>query len=142
MQSDEVIAQAYRTVNVRSGPSTEYDIIGQLNSGNEARITGRSDEESNWLRIEFEAQEGWVAYFTVTVVGDANTLPVVEPLADRSDAPVLRTSDSDGRASFTEISSFRHSGELTCEVVPAWNTSGSGTLEPGSSADVTGRTDR
>ncbi len=139
MQSDEVIAQAYRTVNVRSGPSTEYDIIGQLNSGNEARITGRSDEESNWLRIEFGAHEGWVAYFTVTVVGDAGTLPVVQPLADRTGAAGLAqpTATVEHRTGDIFISAFRR---VNVRSGPGMEYQRIGTLEPGSSADITGRT--
>ncbi len=140
MQSGEVIAQAYRTVNVRSGPSTEYDIIGQLNSGNEARITGRSDEESNWLRIEFGVQEGWVAYFTVTVVGDASTLPVVEPLADRSSAPglIFPTPTVEHSSGDTFVSAFRR---VNVRSGPGMEYQRIGTLDPGSSADIMGRTD-
>src|SRR5215208_5349565 len=76
---EEVIAQAYATVNVRSGPGTLYDIIGQLTSDNEVQITGRNDDESNWLRIDFEGRDGWVAYFTVSVFGNTEQLPVVTP---------------------------------------------------------------
>lgn len=139
MQSDEVIAQAYRTVNVRSGPSTEYIIIGQLISGNEARITGRSDDESNWLRIEFGAHEGWVAYFTITVVGDASTLPVVQPLADRSDAPgqVRPTATVEHSSGDIFISAFRR---VNVRSGPGMEYQRIGSLEPGSSADITGRT--
>ncbi len=140
MQSDEVIAKAYRTVNVRSGPSTEYDIIGQLNSGNETRITGRSDQESNWLRIEFGAQEGWVAYFTVTVIGDVGTLPVVEALEDRVDASNLAspTPTVAHRSDDVYISTFRR---VNVRSGPGMEYQRIGTLDPGNSADITGRTD-
>ena len=139
MQSDEVIAKAYRTVNVRSGPSTEYDIIGQLNSGNETRITGRSDQESNWLRIAFGAQEGWVAYFTVTVVGDASTLPVVEALADRADASnfVSPTPTVAHRSGDVYMSTFRR---VNVRSGPGMEYQRIGALDPGNSADITGRT--
>src|SRR5690606_78806 len=88
---DEIIAQAYRTVNVRNGPGTEYAIIGQLNSGTQVQITGRSDTESNWLRIEFESREGWVAYFTVSVLGNAEQLPVVTPRGEQNGSTLRPT---------------------------------------------------
>lgn len=138
MQNDEIVAQAYRTVNVRSGPSTQYDIIGQLNSGDEVRITGRSDEESNWLRIDFGEKEGWVAYFTVTVIGPVDNLPVVEALADRSGAPTQISATPMVERGNTFVSVFRR---VNVRSGPGMEYRRLGILEPGSSADVKGRTE-
>ncbi len=139
MQNSEVIAQAYSTVNVRNGPGTEYDIIGQLNSGNEVPITGRSNNESDWLRINFEDKEGWLAYFTVTIVGDVNDLPIVEALADRTGlsserraTPLVRRSSSN-----TFASAFRR---VNVRSGPGIEFQRIGVLEPDSTADITGRT--
>jgi N-acetylmuramoyl-L-alanine amidase len=135
---DEVIAQAYATVNVRSGPGTQYDIIGQLTSGNEVQITGRSDEESNWLRIDFEGRDGWVAYFTVSVLGNTEQLPVVAPRNVQAIAPMPATATPANIQATSELyaTAYRivnvRSGPGT-EYVPI------GTLQPGNSADVTGR---
>ncbi len=135
---DEVIAQAYATVNVRSGPGTQYDIIGQLTSGNEVEITGRNDEESNWLRISFAGREGWVAYFTVSVLGNADQLPIVASRTPQDNTPV--------RATATPI----HIQADSSLFITAYRTvnvrSGPGTeyvsigsLQTGNTADVTGK---
>ena len=137
--SSIVTAQAYRTVNVRSGPSTQYPVIGQLQSGMIVNVTARSDSESNWLRISFGGQEGWVAYFTVTVIGITDRLPVAEPLA----APPGR-----GPAVTPTPTANRSSGGPSIEVFRRVNVrSGPGmeyeriaTLEPGFMTEVTGRT--
>ncbi len=72
-----VVAEAFRTVNVRSGPGIEYEQIGQLEDGDTLAVTGRSDSDNNWLLIEYENGEGWVAYFTVSVSGYLDNLPIV-----------------------------------------------------------------
>jgi uncharacterized protein YraI len=78
-ESTGVTAHAFREVNIRQGPGMQFDRIGQLTSGDEVDVTGRSDTGNNWLLIDFAGQSGWIAYFTVTIEGDPNTLPVVEP---------------------------------------------------------------
>jgi|FLYN01.1.fsa_nt_gi N-acetylmuramoyl-L-alanine amidase len=76
---DSVTITAYGRVNVRSGPSMAYDIVGQLDVEDEATATARNNENNDWLLIENEEIEGWVAYFTVSVRGDPDTLPVLIP---------------------------------------------------------------
>jgi uncharacterized protein YraI len=142
LAQDEVIARAYRTVNVRSGPGTEYEPVGQLTSGSEAPINGRSNEMSDWLRIDFRGVEGWVAYFTVTVLGDVDDLPVVTP-RDSLDVP------GSVIAPVPTPTPFHTSGDAfvtTYRRVNVRSGPGSeytviGSLEASSSADVTGRTD-
>lgn len=137
---DAVIAQAYATVNVRSGPGTQYDIIGQLTSGNEVQITGRSDEESNWLRISFEGREGWVAYFTVSVLGNTEQLPIVAPRASQEAAPVRPTSTpaSLQATSTVFVTAYR---VVNVRSGPGTEYVSIGSLQPSSSADVTGRSE-
>ncbi|MBZ0296930.1 MAG: SH3 domain-containing protein [Anaerolineae bacterium] len=82
-----VTAYVFRTVNVRSGPSIEFERIGQLESGDTVAVTGRSDTGNNWLQIEFEDMVGWVAYFTVSVSGNPDALPVIEMDLDPTPIP-------------------------------------------------------
>ncbi len=135
---DEVIARAYRTVNVRSGPGTQYDTIGQLTSGNEVKITGRSDEESDWLRVEFDGREGWVAYFTVSVLGDTSGLSVVEPISDMPDAmvPVIATPTMLHAQTNIYVTAYR---AVNVRSGPGIDYVRLGNLESGSTVDVTGR---
>jgi uncharacterized protein YraI len=75
----DLFVEAFRTVNVRSGPSIRYTRIGQLRLGDSADITGRSSTENNWLRIDLNGREGWVSIAVVEVTGDPDDAPVVEP---------------------------------------------------------------
>lgn len=79
---DGVVAQAFRTVNVRSGPGMDYEQIGQLENGDTVLVTGRSNDMSDWLQIDLNGEAGWVAYFTVSVSGDPDSLPLVERPVD------------------------------------------------------------
>lgn len=59
-------------VNVRSGPGTEYTILGKLRSGDAVDITGKL-ADSSWLRVNFNGQEGWVLASLFDVSGDLTT---------------------------------------------------------------------
>jgi ribosome modulation factor len=51
---------AYSQVNVRSGPSTQFEPpIGALFAGQTAQVTGRLSDNS-WYRVIFNSREGWV----------------------------------------------------------------------------------
>ncbi|MEP7291820.1 MAG: SH3 domain-containing protein, partial [Chloroflexota bacterium] len=138
LAQDEVIAQTYGTVNVRRGPGTQYDIIGQLTSGNDVQITGRSDAESNWLRINFDGSEGWVAYFTVSVLGNTEQLPVVVPrVAQETLPPRLTVTPTTEQASGSIfVTAYR---AVNVRSGPGSEYISVGTLATGSIADVTGR---
>jgi uncharacterized protein YgiM (DUF1202 family) len=74
---DTVTMAAYGRVNVRSGPGMDYSIVGQLDVEDTAQVTGRSDNNNDWLYIENVDLKGWVAYFTVTIEGNPANLPVL-----------------------------------------------------------------
>lgn len=77
--STEVMVTAYGRVNIRSGPGMAYELIGQLEIGAEAWATARSNEDNDWLYVELEEVQGWVAYFTVQVSGNPDELPIRLP---------------------------------------------------------------
>ena len=76
---DGVSIMAFGRVNVRSGPGINYEVVGQLEIDDEAQATARSNYNNDWLYVENNSIAGWVAYFTVTVRGNANELPVLVP---------------------------------------------------------------
>ena len=67
-------------LNVRSGPGTEYDIIGQVIEGTQARILGANADHS-WVVIDFRGQWGWVAAYLADTIGDRNLVPIIKPPA-------------------------------------------------------------
>lgn len=73
----DFFASANFRVNVRSGPGTEYTILGQVRPGDALDITGRR-ADSQWLRVNFNGQEGWVSAALFNVTGDVATAPEAE----------------------------------------------------------------
>ena len=72
--------------NVRSGPGTEYDIIGKIIQGTQARILGATIDHS-WLVIDYRGQWGWLAGYLVDTFGDRNLVPIIQPPATPTPAP-------------------------------------------------------
>lgn len=54
-------------LNVRTGPGTDFDRIGQVNSGDEYEILEETDE---WIKIQYADMEGWITKEFVTINGD------------------------------------------------------------------------
>ena len=62
-------------MNVRSGPGTGYDVVGEANAGEEFPITGKNSE-GDWWRIDFQGQPGWI-HAPFVVAADAEDVLVV-----------------------------------------------------------------
>jgi hypothetical protein len=68
-------------VNVRTGPSLEYEKVGVLTAGQRALALGRSPG-GDWIQIEYPGVPGnvaWVYSPNVVVEPASVTLPIVEP---------------------------------------------------------------
>jgi hypothetical protein len=66
------LATAHVDTNVRSGPSTEYAIVGLLRADEQAKVYGVSPD-GHWWQIAFAAGSGgraWVPSTFVTVEGE------------------------------------------------------------------------
>jgi uncharacterized protein YraI len=74
---DSVTMIAYGRVNIRSGPGMEFNIVGQFDVDETAQVTGRNNTDNDWLYIETDDLQGWVAYFTVTIQGNPDNLPLL-----------------------------------------------------------------
>jgi hypothetical protein len=75
------------TINLRSGPSTDYTIIGYLLMGTEVKILGRNNA-GNWFFIDSGSQQGWIsgiAFQTTPVV--MPTLPILTPSPSPTPSP-------------------------------------------------------
>lgn len=72
--------------NVRSGPGTEYEVIGQIIQGTQARILGANVDHS-WLVIDYRGQWGWLAAYLVDSFGDRHLAPIIQPPAPPTPAP-------------------------------------------------------
>ncbi len=83
-----VVARITSSVqNVRSGPSTNFSVIGQLNQDEEVQVVG-TNIDASWLVIEFRGQEGWIANLSSLneITGNLNDLPIITPPASPTPA--------------------------------------------------------
>lgn len=64
------------SVNVRSGPGTQYTIVGNLAAGGSLPALGQLAGGS-WLQVSINGQIGWVAASVTRLDGDCGSLPVV-----------------------------------------------------------------
>ncbi|MCY3798943.1 MAG: ABC transporter substrate-binding protein [Chloroflexi bacterium] len=72
--------------NVRSGPGLQFEAIGQLQRGTQARVLGATPDYA-WLVIDFRGQWGWLASYLVATFGNRNLLPVIQPPATPTPIP-------------------------------------------------------
>lgn len=66
------------SLNVRSGPGTEHQPVGQISPGTKYAVLGRSGD---WVSIDYNGQTGWVAGWLVTITGvpvSAAPQPVID----------------------------------------------------------------
>ena len=74
-----VEGQASQTINVRSGPGTDFNTLGTVDSGESMTLTGKNGS-GTWLQIYFPGgpgDRGWVSAGFVTV-DDTSGLPVLD----------------------------------------------------------------
>lgn len=64
-------------VNVRSGPGTNYNVIGQINAGTTLAVTG-VNPTGDWYQVDYNGQAGWVSLTVVQVSGACGGLPVIQ----------------------------------------------------------------
>lgn len=81
-QPGSPLAVAGANVNIRSGPGTAYPVLGLLQVGQNAEISGLSPDNA-WWQIKFAGAvdgRGWVAAAYVTAQNTGN-IPIVQPPA-------------------------------------------------------------
>ncbi len=81
--------QTRNTVNVRSGPGTDYEIVGQMVYLEVRPIVGRAADTAWWVIPFTNETLGWVANNAVTVQGNISGLPIIgaEPIDGETATP-------------------------------------------------------
>jgi hypothetical protein len=64
-------------INLRSGPGTDYKVVGVLPQGETLEIVGRNNESTWWLIATQEGMFAWVSADLVTSTNLHNSIPVV-----------------------------------------------------------------
>jgi len=63
-------------LNVRTGPGTDYPIVGVLSQGDAVEVVGKNATAS-WLQIAYSGREAWVAAVYIDLVGSLAEVPEV-----------------------------------------------------------------
>lgn len=79
------VAIANDDINVRSGPGTDFDIVGGMFAGDRAAIISRN-AAGDWLLLQFEQGTGWVRSDFVTTEGDVSTVVVAQDVPNEPTA--------------------------------------------------------
>lgn len=79
------VVTAHR-LNLRSGPGTEYEVLGKLNQGTIVRLLGRN-REAKWLKVEVQnsGEVGWVHGKYLRVNTQVSSLPIIEMQSVRTE---------------------------------------------------------
>ncbi len=90
-QTAACTASSGGSVNVRSGPGTNYGIITTLQPGVQAPVVGQSD--SGWIVIQVNGVQGFVSQTVVGAFGNCAGLPFIAapPLGQQPQQPAAPT---------------------------------------------------
>lgn len=95
-----------QSVNVRKGPSSDYEKVGSLKTNDEVTVIGQANE-TGWYQIQYEGVEGFVSNKYVTenkVEEQASTVPSSNPTegtAATPETPPSNQAESTGHISWT-----------------------------------------
>lgn len=86
-QSSQAQLVAPGSVNIRSGPGVDYDIIGTLNANTTMPIIGRNLDSSWWQIKITDGTTGWVSNSVVSASNVAN-VPLADELSQNQSRPL------------------------------------------------------
>ncbi len=62
--------------NVRTGPGTNYAVLGQLQQGEQRQVIG-ANIDFTWVVIEYRGQNGWLSASIADIFGSRESVPIV-----------------------------------------------------------------
>lgn len=123
------------TLNVRSGPGTSYNTLGQIRQGQTFPITGKNSA-GNWWQFDYNGRAGWVSGQLVRVTGAesvqvAANIPAPPTSAPRPTArPTTRPAATQPPATTSSLAwaqagaEFRNADNTNHSVVTFWGRLG------------------
>ncbi len=81
-----VTASVATNLNYRTGPDTSYTLLGYVPSGTVLTVLGRNSA-SNWLYVNYNGQQVWVAGWYTNISGNLSSTPVVSAPPPTPSAP-------------------------------------------------------
>jgi uncharacterized protein YraI len=79
-----VIVSSWDTVIIRNGPGTGYAIAGNIPPNTSLYPLARN-ADGQWLLVNYQGLQGWIARWVVTINGDVTLLPVANETSDTPD---------------------------------------------------------
>ncbi|MEM9953381.1 MAG: SH3 domain-containing protein [Chloroflexota bacterium] len=76
-QNGTILGRATDGLRIRSGPSTGYPTIGNINFNQQFSLTGRN-RCGSWVQVSFEGTLGWVSATFIQQIGSGNLLDLPE----------------------------------------------------------------
>ncbi|MCB0107936.1 MAG: SH3 domain-containing protein, partial [Caldilineaceae bacterium] len=73
---------ASQIVNLRGGPGTNYDVVGQLDPGTNYRILAKNDAGDWWQVDKGNGETAWIIGQLVTTGGDIQSIAVAEDIPE------------------------------------------------------------
>ena len=100
-----------KTINLRSGPGTGYEILGEYERYDTLKITGKTGE---WYRVKIEGETGFMlkAYVTVGTYSTPSPTPSATPKVTATPKPAASPAPT-ATAIFAETGTYSESELLT-----------------------------
>lgn len=105
-------------VNVRAGPETNYPVIGAIDGGQAFTPNGRN-RAGDWLRFNWEGEQGWV-YASLLIVNGLDEVPVAS--APQPPTPPTSTPTTDSapqQQDWLARCDSNGNGQITCNEAAA-----------------------
>ncbi len=83
-QTETITGTIDGTTNVRSGPDPRFEIVGQLQDGDQVIVDGRESAAARWLHITLEDAGGWIPAFMLLPDGDVTILPILDTTVEEA----------------------------------------------------------
>lgn len=88
-EGDVITVESARQ-NIRTGPGTEYDVIGQLQQGDQREIIG-ANLDFTWVVIEYRGQNGWLFVPIADIFAERDQVPIVQAPPTPTPPPATAT---------------------------------------------------
>ena len=109
-------------VNLRSGPGTNYPVVGSASPGAQLRITGKNPAGNWWQVCCVSGQEAWVAAWVVDASGPIERIPVITnvppPVPTGSNGQQIAFAVESGKFTYLQIEGTNQNGQWA-----TWQTS-------------------
>lgn len=112
----EVNVSANDTLNVRSGPSTKYTVLGKLKKGDKVEVVG---EESGWSKIKYGNKLAYASNSYLKVVSNTNNTVTEEKVIGKKTATTAVNVRSGPGTTYTSLGVLAYNEEV--EVISESN---------------------